>query len=114
LPVAIAEYNLDHGRHLDETRRNEIVTFDGVKSNDGSVDVRSKTVYRFIESGDSVTVVSTRLMTNDLDDEDVSAAEDQPTLDEQQAELEQIVRQLTENVEAVSTAPSNAGSGHSR
>jgi hypothetical protein len=115
LPVAIAAYNIDHGRHLDAAHRNELVTFDGIKSSDGSLEVRSKTVYDIDDVGDSVTLTSKRLVTSDLDD-DGSEALDQPSLDEQQAELQQIVRRLAQQMAAETEAnvPNTAGSDRSR
>jgi hypothetical protein len=94
LPVAIASYNMNNGRHLDEAKRDAIVTYDGVKTADGMIEVRSKTIYRIIDTGDSIVVTSTRLMTDDLDDENAEVALDQPSLDEQQQELDQIIARL--------------------
>jgi hypothetical protein len=98
VPVAIAGFTMNQGRHLDEAKRDELVTFDGVKGSDGSLEVRSKTIYNFTDCGDSVTLTSRRILTSDLDDEDATEDTDQPSLEEQQAELQQIVDRLAQDI----------------
>jgi hypothetical protein len=100
LPVAIASYNMANGRHLDEARRDAVVTYDGVQTPDGKLEVRSKTIYNIIDDGDSVRLTSTRLMTDDLDDDDASVALDQPSLEEQQQDLMRIIVRLSDDVAA--------------
>lgn len=116
LPVAIASYNLLNGRHLDEARRNAVITYDGVQTPDGKLEVRSKTIYNMIDDGDSVRLTSTRLMTDDLDDDDASVALDQPSLEEQQLDLQQIIVRLSKDVTADTGTdhPSHADGDRSR
>lgn len=116
LPVAIASYNMNNGRHLDEAKRDAVVTFDGVKTADGAIEVRSKTIYNIVDNGDSVLVTSTRLMTDDLDDTDADEALDQPSLEEQQQDLNRIISRLALDIAAdtLTGSTNNAGSVRSQ
>jgi hypothetical protein len=92
--VAIAAYNLSKGRELDQTRPNELVLYEAVPSHDGSEQVTSKIVYLLVPRNDSLTIISHRFVTNDLDEENPDEAADQATLDAEQQELQQIARTL--------------------
>jgi hypothetical protein len=92
--VAIASYNLEKGREIDRAEPGELVLYDAVRSQDGSDEVRSKTVYQFTSEGDSLVIASHRFVTSDLDNESEDEMLDEPTLQIQQQELQEIARQI--------------------
>jgi len=98
--VAIASYNLSKGRELDQVRPGHLVLFEAVPSADGSIQVVSKVVYALQERNDSLIISSHRFATADLDDDSVDEVLDQPSLDAQQKELEEIAKLLAEPVSA--------------
>jgi hypothetical protein len=93
--VAIAAYNLEKGRQIDRAEPGELVLYDAVSSSDGGEQVRSKTVYQIVPEGDSLVIASQRFVTSDLDNEEIDEALDEPTLQIQQRELQEIARELS-------------------
>ena len=98
--VAIAEYNLSKGRKLDNVRPNQLVMYEAVASTDGTEEITSKTIYTFYTVGDSLLIDSHRYLTDDIDDSDISEANDQATYDMEQQELSAIAA----NIEARNAA----------
>src|ERR1051325_5405655 len=92
--VAIAAYNFEKGRDIDRAEPGELVLVDAVKSQDGSEQVRSKTLYQIIPSGDSLVIASHRFLTSDLDNDAIDKSLDRATLEIQQQELQEIARSL--------------------
>lgn len=95
--VAIAEYNLSNGRKLDQVSADEIVLYEAVASSDGTEQITSKTVYVLVPTHDSVIIFSHRYFTDDLDDSNVSEADDQATYDAEQQELSAIAGRIAAN-----------------
>lgn len=99
--LAIALYSLSKGRELDQVRPGHMVLYEAVPSSDGTLQVVSKMIYALEERNDSLIISSHRYLTADLDDDDsASEASDQPSLDAQQKELEEIARILTDPLTA--------------
>jgi hypothetical protein len=101
--VAIAAYNLSKGREIDKTKPDRLVLYEAVPASDGKLQVTSKVVYGLTQRNDSLIISSQRFVTDDLDDETADEATDQPTLDAQQQELDEIARMLVEPVSANET-----------
>lgn len=95
--VAIAAYNFEKGREIDRAEPGELVLYDAVHAEDGTEQVRSKTVYQIVPSGDSLVIASHRFLTSDLDNDAIDEALDRATLEIQQRELQEIARELQES-----------------
>ncbi|MDP4198564.1 MAG: hypothetical protein Q8922_00490 [Bacteroidota bacterium] len=106
--IAIAEYNLSKGREFDHVNPNELVLYEAVHGSDGTDEIHSKTVYTILPRNDSLVIESHRFFTSDLDDEAVSEALDQATLDLEQQELAEIARMMESNSQGEIASPGRA------